>query len=241
MYALISVDKKYIMDIKGKYAFITGSSRGVGQQIALGLAAKGCHLILHGRTKDSCDATLKLLKDSKVKVFSVYGELSEEAGVNQVIEQVHQLNVTVSILYNNAAIMTAYRNDYWQHSWEDWMESMKVNVFAVYSLCSAFIPQMIEQNYGRVINLVSGIEKEPELAPYASSKWALIKLTEDLASKCEDTHVRVNMLDPGWLRTDLGGEFALNSVEDVLPGALLPALIENDGVNGTLFKALEAV
>jgi short-subunit dehydrogenase len=229
------------MDIKGKYAFITGSSRGVGQQIALGLADKGCHLILHGRTKESCDTTLNLLDDKKVKVFTVYGDLAIEAGVLNIIKQVQQLDVPVSILYNNAAIMTAYRKDYWQHSWDDWMESMKVNVFAVYTLCSAFIPAMLEQKYGRVINLVSGIEKEPELAPYASSKWALIKLTEDLASKYDNTPVRINMLDPGWLRTDLGGKFAHNAVEDVLPGALLPALLKNDGLNGALFRALYQV
>ena len=226
-----------MIDLKDKYAFITGSSRGIGQQIALGLAAQGCHLILHGRTAQSCEDTLNLLKDHKISVFTVYGELSKEEEVHAVIQQVRALDVPVGILYNNAAIMSPYRTDYLEHTWEDWMQSMKVNVFAVYTLCAAFLPDMLERGFGRIVNVVSGIAHEPELAPYAASKWALIKLTEDLASKQTQPGVRINMLDPGWLRTDLGGEFADHPVEAVLPVALEPALVENDGANGILFKA----
>ncbi len=228
-----------MIDITGKHAFITGSSRGIGQQIALGLAGKGCHIILHGRTRDSCAKTVQLLKDYDIKTFVVHGELSDEAQVISVIKQVRDLKVPVDILYNNAGIMTPYRKDYMSHSWDDWALSMKVNVFAVYSLCAAFVPAMVENGFGRVINVVSGIKHEPELAPYASSKWALIKLTEDLSVKLQNTPVRMNTLDPSWLRTDLGGEFADNPVEAVLPGALAPALIEDDGANGTNFEALE--
>lgn len=134
--------------------------------------------------------------------------------------------------------MSPYREDYWGHSWDDWMQSFKVNVFAMYSLCSAFIPQMIENGFGRVVNLTSGIKDEPELAPYGASKWAVNKLTDDLSVKVKNTPVRINTLDPGWLRTDLGGENAGNPVEAVMPGALAPALIENTGPNGKEFSAL---
>jgi NAD(P)-dependent dehydrogenase (short-subunit alcohol dehydrogenase family) len=109
----------------------------------------------------------------------------------------------------------------------------------MYKLCAAFIPLMIENGFGRVVNLTSGIKHEPELAPYAASKWAVNKLTDDLASKLENTGVRINLLDPGWLRTDLGGSSAQNPVEDVLPGALAPVLMENDGPNGEYFSALD--
>jgi short-subunit dehydrogenase len=227
-----------MIDVKGKYAFITGSSRGVGQQVALGLANLGCHLILHGRTKDSCRKTQELLNDSGVEVHVVSGDLSREDQVHDLINQVRNLNVAVDILYNNAAIMTPYKANHLEHNWQDWLESMKVNVTAPYLLCTAFIPAMSDRGFGRVVNVVSGITHEPELAPYAASKAALIKLTDDLASKYKDSNLRINMLDPGWLRTDLGGEFADNAVEDVMPGALAPALVENDGANGELFKAL---
>lgn len=228
-----------MIDVKDKNALITGSSRGIGQQIAIGLAKLGCNIILHGRTKESNAKTLEILKSYDVKTYVVFGELSEEVQVDEIINQVKELNISVDILYNNAAVMTPYRTDYWQHTWNDWMESFKVNVMAMYSLCRAFIPAMIENNFGRVINLTSGIKHEPELAPYGASKWAVDKLTDDLAIKVQGTNVKINTLDPGWCRTDLGGEQADHAVEDVLPGALAPAIIEIDGPNGKFFSAIE--
>lgn len=228
-----------MIDIKGKNALVTGSSRGVGQQLVQGLASQACNVIVHGRSSDSCKETLELLKDYPVRVSCVYGELSEESQVKDVIRQVEELGFQVDILYNNAAIMTPYYEDYWKHSWEEWTDTFKVNVMAMYTLCAAFIPSMIENGFGRVINLTSGIKDQPELAPYGASKWAVDKLTDDLATKLKDTGVRINTLDPGWLRTDLGGENADHPVEAVLPGALAPALIENDGANGQFFSAID--
>ena len=228
-----------MIDIKGKNALITGSSRGIGQQVAIGLANKGCNIIVHGRKKENCSKTLKFLNIYNVKTYCVYGELSDKESVDQVIKQVNDLQINIDILYNNAAIMTPYKEDYWQHSWEEFMQSMKVNVFSIFSLCSAFIPSMIENGFGRVINLVSAIKDLPELLPYSTSKWAVIKLTDDIAIKLEGTGVRINTLDPGWLTTDLGGEQADYAVEAVLPRALKPALIENDGPNGQAFFAID--
>lgn len=227
-----------MIPLKGKTALITGSSRGVGQQVAKALAKLGCNVIVHGRTKESCAKTLSLLKDSNVKVYCVSGELSDEKQVNKVIQQVRDLKIQVDILYNNAAVMTPFHQDVWLHNWDEWMLTMKVNVFAVYSLCGAFIPAMIENGFGRVINLTSGIKDVPELAPYGASKWAIDKLTDDLASKLANTGVRINTLDPGWLKTDMGGENAEHPVDAVIPGALAPVLIENDGLNGQFFSAI---
>ena len=228
-----------MISLKGKNALITGSSRGVGQQLARALAQLGCNIIVHGRTLESCTKTLVLLKNSEVKVFCVAGELSDEKQVNDVIKQVRALNIQVDILYNNAAIMTPFYTDYWNHSWDEWMLTMKVNVFAMYSLCKAFIPDMIENGFGRVINLSSGIMNQPELAPYGASKWAVNKLTDDIAFKLRNTKVRINTLDPGWLRTDLGGPNADHPVDAVLPGALAPALVDDDGPNGEFFSAIK--
>jgi 3-oxoacyl-[acyl-carrier protein] reductase len=227
-----------MIQLRGKNALITGSSRGVGQQVAMALAKLGCNVIVHGRTMESCAKTLALLKDSNVKVYCVYSELSEEKQVHEVIRQVRDLKIQVDILYNNAATMTPFHADYWNHSWEEWMLTMKINVFAMYSLCGAFIPAMIENGFGRVINLTSGIKDVPELAPYGASKWAVDKLTDDLASKLANTGVRINTLDPGWLKTDMGGENAEHPVNAVIPGALAPALIEDDGPNGQFFSAI---
>ena len=228
-----------MIQLKGKTVLITGSSRGVGQQIAQGLAKLGCNIIVHGRTKESCTKTLELLNNYKVNIYFVYGELSDESQVNGLINQVQSLNVSIDILYNNAAIMTPFYEDIWKHSWAEWAETFRVNVYAMYTLCGAFIPAMIENGFGRVINVTSGIKDLPELAPYGASKWAVNKLTDDIAVKLKNTGVRINTLDPGWLRTDLGGENAEHPVEAVLPGALAPALIADDGPNGKFFSAID--
>ena len=227
-----------MIDLKGKTALITGSSRGIGQQIAIGLAELGCHIVIHGRTQDSCAKTLELIKKYPIRAYCVNGELSKEAGIKNLIEQVDGLNIHIDILYNNAAIMTPFQENIWDHQWNDWMESFQVNVIAMYKLCGAFIPKMIENGFGRVINTTSGIMDQPELAPYGASKWAVNKLTDDIAVKLKNTGVRINTLDPGWIRTDLGGANADHAVEEVLPGALAPALIESNGPNGTFFSAI---
>ncbi|MBT8260722.1 MAG: SDR family oxidoreductase [Flavobacteriaceae bacterium] len=226
-------------DITGKNALVTGSSRGVGRQIAIGLAEQGCNIIIHGRTKDSSKETLNLLKKYNVNNYSVFGDLSDKDQINNLITQVKVLGIQVDILYNNAAIMRPYREDIWTHTEEDWLETYKVNVLAMYKLCSAFIPSMIKNNYGRVVNVSSRIMNQPQLSPYGASKWAVDKLSHDLAFALKDTPVRLNFLDPGWLQTDMGGENAENPVEAVIPGALVPVLIDNDGPNGEFFSAMD--
>lgn len=228
-----------MIELTGKNALITGSSRGVGQQIALGLAQKGCHIIVHGRTKASSKKTLEMLQDYDVKTYSVFGDLSNENEINNLIDQVRALHVSVDILYNNAAIMREYRQDIWSHTQEDWLETYKINVVAMYKLCGAFIPSMIKNNFGRVVNTTSRIMNQPQLAPYGASKWAVDKLTQDIAFSLKDTPVRINYLDPGWLKTDMGGEHAENPVEAVLPGALAPVLVDDDGPNGEFFSAMD--
>ena len=96
---------------------------------------------------------------------------------------------------------------------------------------------MKERGFGRVINLTSGIRETPHLAPYGVSKAAIDKYSQELAADCRGTNVLVNYLDPGWLRTDLGGPNAMFDVQTVLPGALVPALLEDGGPSGKLYSA----
>jgi NAD(P)-dependent dehydrogenase (short-subunit alcohol dehydrogenase family) len=95
---------------------------------------------------------------------------------------------------------------------------------------------MVARGWGRVINVTSGIADQPELIAYAVSKAAVDKFVRDSAERLKADGVYMNLLDPGWLRTDLGGPNAPGSVESVLPGALVPALITEATV-GELFRA----
>jgi NAD(P)-dependent dehydrogenase (short-subunit alcohol dehydrogenase family) len=86
------------------------------------------------------------------------------------------------------------------------------------------------------VNVTSGVKDMPQLMAYAASKAALDKYVYDMAPHLGGTGVTMNLLDPGWLRTDLGGNEAPNPVESVLPGAMVPVLLE-DGVSGKWFSA----
>ncbi|MBA7533084.1 D-beta-hydroxybutyrate dehydrogenase [subsurface metagenome] len=227
------------MKLEGRTALITGSSRGVGQQIAMGLAELGAKIIVHGRRTENIDQTIDMLGKYDVEVFRVEGDLSVNTHISKITGQIVDKFGGVDILYNNAAIMSSFEENIWEHSLEAWEKTFRVNLYALYFMCSAFIPGMIRRGYGRVINLTSGIKDQPELAPYSASKAAVDKLTQDIAVKLENTGVRINILDPGWLKTDMGGPNAWYDVGEVLLGALVPALIEDDGPNGKLFSAIE--
>jgi NAD(P)-dependent dehydrogenase (short-subunit alcohol dehydrogenase family) len=225
--------------LDGKLALITGSSRGVGQQIAMGLAQLGANVIVHGRTRNNTESTLSLIAGIDVETYAVEGDLMKNEDIAKITSYLIDKFGGVDILYNNAAIMSPFKENMWEHSSDAWETSFQVNVYALYYFCSAFIPGMIKRGYGRVINLTSGIKDQPELLPYSATKAAVDKLTQDIAVKLDGTGVRINRLDPGWLKTDMGGPEAWNEVTDVLPGALVPALISNGGPNGEFFSAIE--
>ena len=222
--------------LQGKWALVTGSSRGIGQQIATGLAERKCNLVVHGRKPENTARTVELLGSYGVQVHIVSGELSSKEGIQGVIDGVRSGPGHVDILYNNAGVMCAWK-PIWEVTREEMLDIFQINLFAMIALCNAFGPEMKRRGYGRIINLSSGIKDTPQLTAYGISKAAVDKYTRDLAFELHGSNVLVNYLDPGWLQTDLGGEHATYPVEDVLPGALVPALLEDYGPSGQLFAA----
>ncbi|MBO4545985.1 MAG: SDR family NAD(P)-dependent oxidoreductase, partial [Treponema sp.] len=99
-----------------------------------------------------------------------------------------------------------------------------------------FLPKMQARGFGRIVNTTSGIRLEPEQAGYSASKAALDKVTMDIAQKVNGTNVCVNITDPGWCRTDLGGKNAPNSPESSLPGVVVGAFVD-DKKSGRNFAA----
>ena len=188
----------------GKWALVTGSSRGIGQQIVMRLAHERCNVIMHARASDHLHETKKLLENYEIESVAVVGDLGTDAGVRAVIQGVATNPGYIDILYNNAAIQNE-----WQSVWEiprsTWEEAFRVNVYALVAMCNAFVPGMVERGYGRIINVTSGIKDIPQLAPYSVSKAAVDKYTLDLAAELRGTNVLVNALDPGWIKTDMGG------------------------------------
>jgi NAD(P)-dependent dehydrogenase (short-subunit alcohol dehydrogenase family) len=224
--------------LEGRWALVTGSSRGIGRQVALGLAELGCNVVLHGRTRGHVRETLGMLADYPVETTVVSGDFSTKAGVAAVIRGVEKHPGYVDILYNNAALQNEWKS-VWEIDRDTWQEAFDVNVHALIALTNAFAPGMLERGWGRVVNVSSGIRDIPSLAPYSVSKAAVDKYTADLAAELDGTNVLVSTLDPGWLRTDMGGPNADHDVTTVLPGALVPVLLPDFGSNGERFHAQE--
>ncbi|RZL35317.1 MAG: SDR family oxidoreductase, partial [Rubrivivax sp.] len=210
--------------LQDRWALVTGASRGIGQQVAQALAAEGCRLILHSRTTAATDALAARLRAQGTTVHAVAAELSDSADVLRLAAEVDGLCGTLDILYNNAALMTPYHEDYLTTVPAEYELSFRVNTVAPILLCNHFLPKMLAQGWGRIVNVTSGIKDQPELMAYAASKAALDKFVYDTAAKLAGTGVTMNLLDPGWLRTDLGGPNAPGAVESVLPGALVSVL-----------------
>ena len=227
------------VDIANKWALITGASRGVGQQIAVGLAGLGVNLVLHSSSRDNQSATRTLLKDSGIQMHSVEGRLDDPAAISAFMDEAESLSGGIDILYNNAALMTP-ETPIFETPQSDYESSFQVNVYSVIQTCGYFAPKMVSRGFGRIINLSSGIKDTPKLDAYSITKAALDKYTRDLAIELEGSGVLANMADPGWCRTDMGGPGAFNDVTSVLPGILIPAMLgkeEPEAPKGMLFAA----
>lgn len=225
-----------MIDVKGRWALITGAARGIGYGAALFMAERGCNLILHGRTAEHCEKVIAQVKEMGVEAYAVGAEFSDLSQVEKMLAEIDALGVDVDIVLNNAGIQVAYRSEYLKTPYSDYEESFKINTIAPMMIVYHFIPKMEERGFGRIVNTTSGIRLEPEQAGYSASKAALDKVTMDLASKYDGTDVCINITDPGWCRTDLGGPKAPNSPESSLPGVVVGAFI-SDSKSGRNFAA----
>lgn len=215
-------------DITNKWALVTGASRGVGKQIAIGLAQKGVNIVLHSSSIANQDKTLAILQDYDIEIGQVACDLNDPDSIQRCIVIADEISGGIDILYNNAAIMTQYI-DLFDVPAQDYQKSFQVNVLAVIQISNFFAQGMKARGYGRIVNVTSGIKDTPHLDAYSITKAALDKYTRDLAVQLANTGVLANLLDPGWCRTDLGGPDAWNDVSSVLPGALLPSMLGKKG------------
>jgi short-subunit dehydrogenase len=223
-------------NVKGKWALITGASRGLGYRMALCMAEEGCNLVLHSRDIKNTEKVLSEVKALGVEAYSVAAELSDLSQVTAMLDLIENNGTQIDILFNDAGVQIAYRTDPFTTPPEDFSASFVINTIAPAMICYRLLPKMMQRGFGRVINTTSGIDKEPQQAGYSASKAALDKYTNDLATLTDGTDVIVSLVDPGWCRTDLGGPNAFHAPEDAIPGMVVGAFVD-DKKSGRLFRA----
>jgi len=225
-----------MLDVSKKWVFVTGAARGIGKLMALSFAERGANLILHSRSLEHTKALEAEIKAKGVEVFSIAAELGNNNERKKLLAEIDSKNLRVEIVCNNAGLQPPYRENYWEVHEQDYLTSFQVNTIAPILISCHFLPKMLLAGFGRVICTTSGIAGEPEQMAYAAGKAALDKFVRDTAPKLRGTDVTLNLLDPGWLRTDLGGPNAPNAVETVIPGAIAAAFADNS-VNGKWISA----
>jgi 3-oxoacyl-[acyl-carrier protein] reductase len=215
---------------------VTGASRGVGSHVSEGLARLGSNVVLHSRELSHTRLLAARIEGLGVRVVAVSGDLADQAQVDAMLDAALDQAGRIDIVYNNAAIQTPSKDDPWEVPAEDFRKSFEVNFISLARICYRLVPPMLARRWGRVVNLTSGITNQPNLAAYAISKAAVDKFVRDFVPHLVGSGVQMNLLDPGWLRTDLGGPRAPNDPSAAIPGALVPALLD-DGESGRFFQA----
>lgn len=216
-----------MVSVKGKWALITGASRGLGYLSAIAMAQQGCNLVLHSRSIAHCDKVKLATEALGVEVICVAAELANHSEVIQMLDTIDATGKPIDIVLNNAGIQVTYREDCWATPVDDFTLSYNVNLIAITTICYHLIPKMITRGFGRVVNTTSGIKDDPQQAAYSASKAALDKFTVDLAIKLENSGVTLSLTDPDWCRTDLGGPHANHSPESALPGIIVAVFLSD--------------
>jgi NAD(P)-dependent dehydrogenase (short-subunit alcohol dehydrogenase family) len=219
-------------------AVVTGANSGIGRAIAVHLASKGYRVFGTVRRIASAEKLLAMAAAAGTEVelveLDVADDTSVRAGIADVIDQAGR----VDVLVNNAAALLHEGTGALQTPVAAYTDSLDTNVLGPLRLCQTFVPGMRERGYGRVVNVSSGAGQLAGMGGYAPayslSKAALNALTR-LVAHAGGPRVLVNSVDPGWVRTDMGGASAPRSVEEGADTIVWLATLPDGGPTGGFF------
>lgn len=183
------------LQLTNKTVFISGSTAGIGFAIAKTFAQEGAIVYLNGRSADKTDAALRnmLTEVPGAKIYGMVADLTTAQGVEKVIDELKE----VDILINNLGLFEPV--DFFESKDEDWQKLFDINVMSGVRLTRAYMPKMLQNNWGRVIFISSesGLQIPTEMIHYGMSKTAQLSLTNGLAQLTKGTGVTVNAVLPG--------------------------------------------
>ncbi|WP_369017923.1 glucose 1-dehydrogenase [Thermatribacter velox] len=192
------------MRLKDKVAIVTGAGQGIGKAIALGLAKEGCSVIVNDVNEQTGQQTAQEIQDLGRKAIFVQGDVSK-------IETAYKLRDTaleefgrIDILVNNAGIMiSGLVVDYRE---EDWDRIFAVNAKSVFLMCKVIGKVMIDQRYGKIVNVASIGAKDGDRyqAAYAATKAAVMNFSRAFSKEVAQYGINVNSICPGFVDTEMG-------------------------------------
>ena len=190
--------------LDGKVALVTGSSRGIGRAIALGLAEAGARVVVNGRTPETVAAVTDEVRSRGGEALAVPADVGQADAVDRLFAQAVGAYGQVDILVNNAGVSPFYKRaeDVTEAEWDLVIDSNLKSAF----LCSCAAGRLMKlQGGGVVINVSSilGLVAMPRLLVYCVAKGGIGQLTRVLAVEWAPFHIRVNAIAPGWVETDM--------------------------------------
>lgn len=201
-----------------KIALVTGSSRGIGRAIATELAHQGYAVCINYRARKDCaDDLVEKLTAEGCRAMAVQADVADRAQVNEMVRKVEETFGPVSLLVNNAGV--AGQALFQEITDELWHRYFSVNVDGSFHTIQAVLSHMLHEHEGCIVNISSmwGLRGASCEVTYSATKAALIGLTRSLAAELAPTHIRVNCVAPGVIKTDM---------LDALPDGVLPQLAE---------------
>jgi len=187
--------------LNGQVVLITGSSRGLGFQLAREFAAQGCKVVMCARVQEELDKAQAQFEDWNIEVFSLVCDVSDQSQVNGMVEAVMERYGHVDILVNNAG--TIQVGPIQSATLEDFEQAMDTMFWGGIHTILAFLPQMQARKSGHIVNITSigGKVSVPHLLPYVAAKFAMTGFSEGLTAELMGSGVRVTTIIPGLMRT----------------------------------------
>ncbi|MFE9421355.1 SDR family NAD(P)-dependent oxidoreductase [Kitasatospora sp. NPDC006697] len=191
--------------LEGQVALVTGAGRGIGREIALGLAAEGMAVGLVGRTLASLTETLKACVREGARGIAVTADVARPGAVREAVRSVERDLGPIDLLVNNAGQVDRAEVPVWEADPAQWWQVLEVNLRGPFNLMRSVLPGMVERRRGRILNLNSGFAVRPDghYSAYATSKGALLQLSDNIADSLAEHHVVLLDISPGAVATDM--------------------------------------